>query len=95
MHYVLIFFTIPVLILVAIAQYINWRNKRDGNGADRARLAMMAGSVSAIGVCVSSLLEWFDGVAFFVSIVPFVGMSLYWRIFKEQVLNAYHSILRR
>lgn len=75
--WILLWFTIPALLYIAYLQLQNWRKYRDGNGADAQRIAMAFGSIAAVGTCVGVLMRNFDVVTVFVSIVPFVGMTLY------------------
>lgn len=77
MKYVTLFYTLPTLLFVCYLQYKNWINYRDGNGADKQRLFLMLGSVAAIGSAICNLFNYQDGVSFFLTLVPIVGMGLY------------------
>lgn len=106
MKYVLVLFTIPCLSVVAYFQGMNWRDKPDGNGADKVRVGMMIGSVAAIGSCACCALYLFfipvttPGYHFveiaggLITLVPFVGGILYWPMFKAAIVLVVDKLKR-
>lgn len=76
-----LYFTIPAMLAICYFQYRNWQKyKYQGNGANVQRLAMMMGSVGAMGTCIGCVFKSFEFIAWSVTIVPLSGAVLYWPI---------------
>lgn len=84
MTHPILYVTLPLLLIIAYFQFINYRKYRyQGNGANNQRLAMVMGSIGAIGTCLGCFVHSFLVIAWSVSIVPIVGFIIYWATFKN------------
>lgn len=62
------------IIASQVNNYIKYRNR---NSADAQRLAMLAGTLAALGCCVGCLMKSFEVVTFSLAIMPFSGFVIY------------------